>query len=212
MSINPVLNVKDFISYQGTFEPLPLFNDDSTGMKYSALVLPLPTIFLAKEMINAIMDEQIMLASHGIVCCYLVRWKGSYDTDATWITEKDFCQLELPPDMSISPVLNVEDLSYQGTFKPLPLFSDDSIGMKHSALPVAAAETELIQELKAATYVASTPSSAASVLLTRSTIALPTPTPLVGTTLWLAVVNAKDMEPRTAKREGEEKRFADLRT
>ena len=37
--------------------------------------------------------------------------------------------LELPPDMAISPVFNVEDLfPYRGTFEPPPLLSDDFVG------------------------------------------------------------------------------------
>ncbi|XP_028803532.1 uncharacterized protein LOC114758633 [Neltuma alba] len=44
--------------------------------------------------------------------------------------------LELPPDMSISSIFNVEDLvPYRGTFKPPPLCSDDSVSTQtHQAL------------------------------------------------------------------------------
>ncbi|XP_054824787.1 uncharacterized protein LOC129322504 [Prosopis cineraria] len=45
--------------------------------------------------------------------------------------------LELPSDMAISPVFNVEDLMpYRGTFEPSPLLSDDFAGTQPSQVPI----------------------------------------------------------------------------
>ena len=94
MSISPVFNVEDLMTYRGTFEP-PLFSGDSSaGSRISAPIPPLPCVPPTQEVIDVVMDEETIFTLNGPVHCYLVHWKDSTDTDATWITEDEFRRID----------------------------------------------------------------------------------------------------------------------
>ena len=46
-------------------------------------------------MVNIILDDEFVTSRDGGFRCFLVKWHGHPDSDATWIHEDDLCHLDL---------------------------------------------------------------------------------------------------------------------
>ena len=61
-------------------------------------ILPLHSLplklFYAAEDIDSILDDQIVSTRDGGTRCYLIKWKERPESENSWITEKNFRQLD----------------------------------------------------------------------------------------------------------------------
>lgn len=94
LNISPVFNIADLYPYRGTFEPPVLSPNFSTGQSLRPPPRASITTFSLQDVIDEVLDDQFVASQNGGFRRFLVRWKGRPPSDATWIDEAKFRQLD----------------------------------------------------------------------------------------------------------------------
>ena len=86
LGISPISNVEDLTLSRGTFEPpcLPF------GVSASNQVPRLPPLPQSQTAIEAVLDDEFVSSSRGGFRRFLLQWSGRPQSDATWIIEDEF--------------------------------------------------------------------------------------------------------------------------
>ena len=93
MNISHVFNVEDLLPYRGPFEPSTLPSGVSAG-EASKGAPTVPSLHYSKEIVNIILDDEFVTSRDGGFHCFLVKWHGRPDSNATWIQEDDLRHLD----------------------------------------------------------------------------------------------------------------------
>ena len=122
LGISPIFSVKHLTLHRGTFEPPSLPFSAAVGTQVPKL-RPFPQSHLD---IEAVMDDEFVLSSHSGFRRFLVQWFGSPQADVAWITEDEFCELNLTllecylqessPELSSFPVGEYDANRFHGKF------------------------------------------------------------------------------------------------
>jgi len=89
LGISPIFNVEDLTLHRGTFE-LPCL---PFGVSASTQVPRLPPLPQSQTNIEAMLDDKFVSSSRGGFRRFLVQWSGRLQSDATWITEDEFREM-----------------------------------------------------------------------------------------------------------------------
>jgi len=89
LGITHIFNVEDLTLYRGTFEPPSLPFSASAGTQ----VPKLPTFPQSHTDIEVVLDDEFVSSSYDGFRRLLVQWVGRPQSDATWITEDEFREL-----------------------------------------------------------------------------------------------------------------------
>ena len=89
LGISPIFNVEDLTLHRGTFEPPSLPFSPAAGTQ----VPKLPPFPQSHADIEVVLDDEFVTSSRGGFRLFLVQWFGHPQTDATWITEDEFREL-----------------------------------------------------------------------------------------------------------------------
>jgi len=112
--------VEDLTLHQGTFEPSCLPFEVSAGIH----VPRLPPFPQSQTNIEAMLDDKFVSSSRGGLRHFLVQWSGRTQSDATWITENEFRDL--------NPTLlecYLQDNSLESS--SFPMGGNDVVSRKH---------------------------------------------------------------------------------
>ncbi|CAL2268614.1 unnamed protein product [Prunus armeniaca] len=91
--ISLIFNISDLFPYWGTFTPLV-----ATEITHAIVPSAAPRVPASHaaptDQISDVLDHEVVASALGGFSHFLVRWVGRPDTDATWITEDEFRQLD----------------------------------------------------------------------------------------------------------------------
>ena len=82
MDFSHVFNVEDLLPYRGTFEPSTLPSSVSAS-ETSNGAPTVPSLQYSKEMVDIILNDEFVTSRDGGFRCFLVKWHGLLDSDAT---------------------------------------------------------------------------------------------------------------------------------
>ncbi|CAL2237284.1 unnamed protein product [Prunus armeniaca] len=91
--ISPIFNIFDLFPYRGTFTP-PVAIVITHAIVPSAAPCVPASHAAPTDKISQVLDHEVVASAPGGFSRFLVRWVGRPDTDATWITENEFRQLD----------------------------------------------------------------------------------------------------------------------
>ena len=84
IDINHVLNIEDLLPYRDTFELSTLSSSVFTS-ETSKGAPTMPSLQYSKETVDVILNDEFVTPRDGRLRCFLVKWYGRPDSDATWI-------------------------------------------------------------------------------------------------------------------------------